>query len=485
MSIALPEIFLALSGMAVLLVGLFTADGDKAILRVRQCVMLAMGMTVILILDMPSARMDGFSGFFVSDAFGQFIKILMLLCGLICVLMGRDYFKTADCDRFEIPILYLFATLGGMVMISANDFLPLYLGVELQALSTYTLIAVRRESAIPTEAGLKYFVLGALSSGFILYGISLIYGFAGSTHFENLAQTFAMANMRAGDMAHQSNIGVLLALVFVFAGMAFKLSAAPFHMWTPDVYHGAPTPVVAYMATVSKIAAVGLIMRVIVNPFNGLAFDYVQIIMVLSVLSMAVGSFGGLVQIDLKRLMGYSAIANIGFILLALVGLGENGVTSALLYVMIYAVTTLGIFGVILCMRQKDRLVSEISDLQGIASVHPILALCMAILLFSAAGIPPMAGFIAKLFVFQTVIEDGHYVLAVVGVLMSVVSAYYYLRIIRIMYMEEPLLTFDEPLPKEPLWVAGFAALVVFFFIFIPETSLGIITNVALLFIRG
>ncbi len=379
MTIALPEIFLALSGIVILLVGLFTDDRKKAITRVRQLVMLALGVAVIIILDMPSARINGFNSFYVSDAFGQLIKILMLLGALVCVLMGRDYFKTMDCDRFEIPILYLFATLGGMVIVSANDFLPLYLGVELQALSLYTLIAVRRESAIPSEAGLKYFVLGALSSGFILYGISLVYGFAGSTHFENLAQTFAMANMRAGDVMHQSNIGVLLALVFVFAGMAFKLSAAPFHMWTPDVYHGAPTPVVAYMATVSKIAAVGLIMRVIVNPFNGLAYDYVQIIAVLSVLSMVVGSFGGLVQIDLKRLMGYSAIANIGFILLALVALGENGVTSALLYVTIYAITTLGIFGVILCMRQKDRLVSEISDLQGISSVHPVLALCMAI----------------------------------------------------------------------------------------------------------
>jgi NADH-quinone oxidoreductase subunit N len=456
---ALPEVFLAVAAMALLVYGVFR--GDDGIRTVSWLAVLSLAAALLLVLAVGPGRMVTFAGMFVSDDFAVFMKVIVLLASIVTLVLSFDYLRHERIERFEYPLLVLFATLGMMMMISANDLISLYLGLELQSLSLYVLAAIRRDNVRASEAGLKYFVLGALSSGLYLYGASLVYGFAGTTGFDALVQVL-------GHGAHAGPpLGVVVGLVFIAAALAFKVSAVPFHMWTPDVYEGAPTPVTAFFAAAPKLAATALLLRVMVGPFGALAAQWQQIIVFVSAASMILGAFAALNQVNIKRLMAYSSIGHIGYALLGLAAGGEAGVQSVLVYMTIYVVMALGTWACILCMRQHERMVEGIDDLRGMARTHPMLALGMAALMFSMAGIPPLAGFFGKLYVFIAAIRAQLYTLAVIGVLTSVVGAFYYLRIVKLMYFDEPKEVLHRPIGRELAWViAGTSVFVVFFFIY-------------------
>ncbi|MCW2247566.1 NADH-quinone oxidoreductase subunit N [Azospirillum fermentarium] len=430
---ALPEIVLALSGLALLMLGVFR--GDTSTRTVAYIAVVAMLFAAVLSMGYGTGRAVTFNGLFVMDAFGVFIKVLVLVASSLAVLMSLSYLEREQIRKPEFPVLMLFATLGMLMMVSANDLMSLYVGLETQSLALYVIASFRRDSAKSSEAGLKYFVLGALSSGLLLYGASLVYGFAGSTSFDKLAALLA-----GGE--HPS-AGLVVGMVFVAAGLAFKVSAVPFHMWTPDVYEGAPTPVTAFFAVAPKIAAIALFTRLLVEPFGHMTHQWQQIIIASSVLSMFLGSFAAITQSNIKRLMAYSSIGHIGYALVGLATGTEEGIRGLLIYMAVYLFMNVGAFAVILSMKQKGRMVEEIKDLAGLSRTNPMLAAAMAIFMFSMAGIPPMAGFFGKLYVFLAAIQAHLYTVAVIGVLTSVVGAYYYLRIIKIMYFDEPAEAFD------------------------------------------
>jgi NADH-quinone oxidoreductase subunit N len=363
--------------------------------------------------------------------------------------------------KFEVPVLVLLSTVGMFMMVSANDLIALYLGLELMSLALYVLAAVRRDSLRSSESGLKYFVLGALSSGMLLYGASLIYGFTGTTSFPALAAALK-------DGAGAQNLGLIFGLVFLLVGLAFKISAVPFHMWTPDVYEGAPTPVTAFFAGAPKVAAVALLVRVLHDAFPGLLFQWQQIIVFLSVASMLLGSFAAIGQTSIKRLLAYSSIANVGFILIGLAAGTEYGVSSVLIYLAIYVVMTLGSFAVVLAMRRKDEMDESIQSLAGLSQTNLPMAVAFAALLFSMAGIPPLAGFFAKFYVFDAAVKAGLTPLVIIGVLASVVGAYYYLRVVKIMFFDEPAEKFTAADPGVR-WVMTLAALLVIFYVVYPS----------------
>ncbi len=452
---ALPEIILAVGAMALLMLGVFRKADDSDLPG-----WISVGLLVWagLILFLQSGEEKTlFDGAFIVDGFSRFMKILTLLGSATAIIMSFDYLRHARLLKFEFPVLITLATLGMMMMISANDLIALYLGVELQSLALYVIAAFRRDSIRSSEAGLKYFVLGALSSGMLLYGCSLIYGFTGTTGFDGIAASLK---------GNGSNIGLTFGLVFFLAGMAFKISAVPFHMWTPDVYEGAPTPVTAFFAAAPKIAAMAMLLRVVLSAFPAVTPDWQQIIVFISIASMVLGAFAAIGQQNIKRLMAYSSIGHMGFALVGLAAGNAGGAQSVIIYMTIYLVMTLGVFACILAMRRSDGMVEEIDELAGLSRNNPLMAFLLAMLLFSLAGIPPLAGFFAKFYVFLAAINAKLYALAVIGVLASVVGAYYYLRIIKIMYFDEPAERF-EPMPgvlKAVLAVSG--VLVIFFFLF-------------------
>jgi NADH-quinone oxidoreductase subunit N len=453
---ALPEIFLACSAMALLMLGVFRGDGFTR--PVAWLSVAAMVVAAWMVLG-GDARETTFNGLFVMDGFARYMKVLVLLGAALSVVLSLDYIEREQMRRFEFPILMLLSTTGMLMMVSANDLMSLYVGLEMQSLALYVIAAFRRDFAKSSEAGLKYFVLGALSSGMLLYGASMIYGFSGTTGFDRLAALFAGGG--------QPSVGLIVGLVFVAAGLAFKISAVPFHMWTPDVYEGAPTPVTAFFAMAPKVAAIALFIRLLVGPFGNLVGEWQQIIYFTAVASMLLGAFAAIGQTNIKRLMAYSSIGHVGYALVGLASGTELGVRGVMIYMAVYVLMTAGTFGVILCMRQNGRMVEEIRDLAGLSKTHPMLAFAMLIFMFSMAGIPPTAGFFAKLFVFQAAIEAGLYVLAVIGVLTSVVSAFYYLRIIKLMYFDEA----SEPLDRRvggglTVVVAGTGLFVLLFFVF-------------------
>jgi NADH-quinone oxidoreductase subunit N len=367
--------------------------------------------------------------------------------------MSLDYLAKERERKFEYSILILLSTAGMGMLISAGDLIALYLGLELMSLCLYVVAASSRDSARSTEAGLKYFVLGALSSGMLLYGASLIYGFTGTVSFAGIAAA-----------AKEPSLGLVFGLVFLFAGLAFKVSAVPFHMWTPDVYEGAPTPVTAFFAAAPKVAAVAVFVRVAIDAFPNIVSQWQQIVIFLSIASMVLGAFAAIGQTNIKRLMAYSSIGHVGY---ALVGLSAGtvaGVQGVLVYMAIYMAMTLGTFACILAMRRRGRMVEEIDELAGLAATHPLMAFVLAALLFSLAGIPPLAGFFAKFYVFLAAIEAGLYALAVIGVLASVVGAYYYLRIVKIMYMDEPKEAFERMAPALRVVLGVTGIFVILFF---------------------
>ena len=431
--VLLPEYILALGGMALLLLGVFLRDVSARVFSYLAIIVLA-AATVAVVLGAGDGTLRVFGGSLVVDDFGRFVKVLALVGAILVLILADSYAGRRNLGRFEFPILVVFAVLGMMMMISANDFIALYMGLELQSLALYVLASFDRDSLRSTEAGLKYFVLGALSSGMMLYGISLIYGFSGSIGFPEVA-----AAVRDGGVS----IGVVFGLVFLITGLAFKISAVPFHMWTPDVYEGAPTPITAFFSASPKIAAIALFVRTMIVAFPDASVAWGQVIVFISLLSMALGAVAAIGQNNFKRLMAYSSIGHMGYALVGLAANTEQGVQGVLIYLAIYLATNIGVFVCILAMRRGDMNVENISDLSGLAQTRPGFAFGLAMLMFSLAGIPPLAGFFAKFYVFLAAIEAGLYPLAVAGVVASVVGAYYYLRIIKLMYFDAPAPAFE------------------------------------------
>tara|TARA_B100000161_G_scaffold262493_1_gene232374 strand:- start:46 stop:1341 length:1296 start_codon:yes stop_codon:yes gene_type:complete len=409
---------------------------------------------------LPEEADLAFGGQFVVDQFARFMKWLVLIGSALAVIMSINYNAREGIERFEFPVLILFASLGMLLMVSANDLISLYVGLELQSLSLYVIAAFRRDSAKSSEAGLKYFVLGALSSGMLLYGASMIYGFSGTTRFDALSNLFTGPSPDPG-------VGVVVGLVFLLAGLAFKVSAVPFHMWTPDVYEGAPTPVTAFFAVAPKIAAIALLVRTMIGPFGELFDQWQQIIIFISIASMVIGALAAIWQKNLKRLLAYSSIGHVGYALVGLAAGSEEGIRGIGVYMAIYLAMNIGTFCCVLSMRRQGVLVEGIEDLAGLARNHPMMAAAMAIFMFSMAGIPPLAGFFGKLYVFMAAVNEGLYILAIVGVLTSVVGAFYYLRIIKVMYFDDPEDAFDRlPAREIGLIMMVMGAFTLFFFIY-------------------
>lgn len=433
-ALAFPEIFLAIAAMALLIFGVYR--GDKSLPMLTWGALIAFAIAAIGITQQPEGRYLAFSGSFVVDAYAKFMKLMIYAASGVAVILSMNYIRQHRLDRFEFPVLIVLATLGMSMMVSANNLISLYMAIELQSLALYVMASINRDSVRSTEAGLKYFVLGALSSCFLLYGCSLIYGFTGSADFDVLRTIIASSEIE---------LGVLFGLVFVCAALAFKVSAAPFHMWTPDVYEGAPTPVTAFFAAAPKVAAMALFIRLLTGPFggDGPAPEWQQIIITVSLLSMIIGAFGAIGQTNIKRLMAYSSIGNMGYALLGLTAGNETGIYSVILYLLIYLATTVGIFACILSMKRNDRMIEDISQLAGLSKSQPLLAGGLMLLLFSLAGIPPLAGFFAKFWVFLAAVEAGLLWVAIIGILSSVIGAFYYLRLIKIMYFDDAEEPFD------------------------------------------
>lgn len=430
LSPALPEIVLAVGAMVLLMIGVFRdddADNGEFIGGLAIALLVIAG---VLILMQPASSASLFDDAFVVDGFARFMKLLVIIGSIGALLLSFSYLRQSGSLRFEYSVLVVLATVGMLMMVSANDLISLYIGLELQSLALYVLAAFRRDSVRSSEAGLKYFVLGALSSGMLLYGASLTYGFTGSTSFPVIA---SVATMTDG----VPNIGLIFGLVFLLVGLAFKIAAVPFHMWSPDVYEGAPTPVTAFFAAAPKMAAMAILVRVLGTAFPQAAEQWQQIIIFVSIASMLLGSFAAIGQTNIKRLMAYSSIAHIGFALVGLAANSQEGVRGVLVYLAIYLVMTLGTFACILAMRRKDEMVEDIDELSGLAQTNLPMAFVMAMLMFSLAGIPPLAGFFAKFYVFAAAVKAGLWPLAIIGVLASVVGAFYYLRIVKLMFFDD------------------------------------------------
>lgn len=455
----LPEIFIALVAMGLLIVGVFRGNDSTDVISWFSAFALLLGMIVLMGLDWQ--EQVSLNGMFKMNQFIGFIKLLIMTGLIASIALSVRYIKQIGIERFEYPILILLAGLGMMLMVSANNMLALYMGLELQSLALYVLAAFQRNSLKSAEAGIKYFILGALSSGMLLFGISLIYGFTGTVDFELIAATL-------GNMDF-TPYGVVFGMVFVLAGLAFKISAAPFHMWTPDVYQGAPTSVTALFAIAPKIAAVALLMRLLYEPFGSMAEQWMQIIYFVSVLSMIVGAFAALAQDNIKRLMAYSSIGHIGYALIGVVVASTEGASAVILYLTIYLFMTAGVFAILLSMQRNDNPLERISDLGGLSQNNPPMAYAMAILMFSMSGIPPMAGFFGKLFIFNAAIAQEFYVLAVLGVLSSVVAAYYYLRVIKVMFFDAAVDPYDTHVPFARRVILSISVFFVLAFILKPS----------------
>jgi NADH-quinone oxidoreductase subunit N len=451
---ALPEIVLAVGAMVFLMLGAFRGERSAGAMN-WLAILLLIGAGA-LVVWLPAGKLVAFGGSFIVDPFARFLKLLALTGSATAILMSTSYLKVERQERFEYPILIVLSATGMLMLISAADLIALYLGLELMSLALYVLAAINRDSVRSSEAGLKYFVLGALSSGMLLYGASLIYGFTGTVNFAGIAKA-------AGD----GGIGLVFGLVFLFAGFCFKISAVPFHMWTPDVYEGAPTPITAFFAAAPKVAGIAIFVRTTIVAFPEIASQWRQIVVFVAIASMALGAFAAIGQTNIKRLMAYSSIGHMGFALVGLAAGTAEGVQGVLVYMAIYVAMTLGTFACILSMRRDGVLVEEIKDLSGLAHTNPALAFFLATLLFSLAGIPWLAGFFAKWYVFVAAIKAGLFALAVLGVLASVVGAYYYLAIIKIMYFDEPAKGFG-PMPAELKAVLGVSGLFNLLFVLYP-----------------
>jgi NADH-quinone oxidoreductase subunit N len=452
LSFAVPELILAVGAMALLMIGVYAGRSANGLINVLAVLLLA---AAAIWLIATNAEGEAFGGAMILDPFARVMMVLTLIGSAVALIMAVRFARNAGFYSFEYPVMILLSTIGMMLMISARNMIGLYLGLELQNLGLYVLCAFHRDSLRSTESGLKYFVLSSLSSGLLLYGISLVYGYTGSVGFREIATALS---------AGQHSIGLIFGIVFVLAGLIFKISAVPFHMWTPDVYEGAPTPVTAFLASAPKMAAMSFLVRTTVDAFQPAVADWQQVIVFVSIASMALGSFAAIGQRNIKRLMAYSAIGHMGFALIGLAANTQAGVRGVIIYMLIYLAMTLGTFAFILAMRRKDEQVERIDDLAGLATTNPVMATIMTILMFSLAGIPPLAGFWAKWYVFLAAINAHLYALAVIGVLTSVVGAFYYLRIIKIMWFDEPVGGF-QPMAGELRAVLGLSGAFMLFYV--------------------
>lgn len=459
-TLALPEITLSVLAMAILIFGVLRRGDSFSV-----CSMLTLGAMLIgAMLVIGQARGFAFNGQFVVDPFAVFAKLLILAGGALALVSAQDYNRAEGLARFEYPVLMLLAVVGMMAMVSASNFMSLYLALELQSLALYVLAAFARDELRSAEAGLKYFVLGALASGLLLYGITLVYGFSGTLDFTALAHLLS-------DPSHVS-AGLIVGMVFVITGLAFKISAVPFHMWTPDVYEGAPTPVTAFLGTAPKVAAIVLLLRVMFVPFGHLTSQWTQIFEFISIASMILGSLAAIGQTSIKRLMAYSSIGHMGYALIGLAVGTVDGLRGVLIYMVTYVFMNAGAFACIIAMRRRGRALEKISDLAGLARTDGAMALALAIFMFSMAGIPPLSGFFGKLYVFLAAVRAGYWTLAIVGVLTSVVGAYYYLRVIKVMYFDDPAAAFDRR-PVGLSFVLGVGAVFTTFFFVFPAPIVG------------
>ncbi|MET3790036.1 NADH-quinone oxidoreductase subunit NuoN [Aquamicrobium terrae] len=454
LALVTPELIMAAGAMVLLMIGVFSSGRPSTLVSTLAVLVMAAAGAWLMF---ATGEGRAFGDSFVLDPFARFMKLLTLGGSAVALVMSIGYSRAQKFDSFEYPVLVMLSTVGMLLMASANDMIALYLSFELQSLALYIVAAINRDSLRSSEAGLKYFVLGALGTGMMLYGISLVYGYTGSIDFEVIASTLS---------GKERQVGVLFGVVFILAGLVFKISAAPFHMWTPDVYEGAPTPVTAFFAVAPKVATMALILRLVMEAFQPSAADWQQIIVFVSIASMALGSFAAIGQRNFKRLMAYSSIGHMGFALVGLAANSEAGVRGVIIYMLIYVAMTLGMFAFIIAMRRNDENVEEIGDLAGLSQTNPVMATLLTILLFSLAGIPWLAGFWAKWYVFLAAIDAGLYALAIIGVLTSVVAAFYYLRIIKIMWFDEPAGGF-QPMAAELRVILGLSGAFVVFYVLI------------------
>lgn len=454
---ALPEAVLVIG--ALLLLSLGAVKGDKVGGLIATLSVALLIVAALIVESLPSERVVIFSGGFVLDAFGKFVKTTSFVASAVAIVMGRTYFREIRVINFEYPILVVISAIGMGMMISANDLLAVYVGLELMSLSLYVIAAIDRDNVRSSEAGLKYFVLGALSSGLLLYGASLVYGFTGTTAFEGIAAAVAQGS--------RPPVGLIFGLVFLIAGFAFKISAVPFHMWTPDVYQGAPTPVAAFFSAAPKFAAMALFTRTMIGAFPNATLAWQQVIVFIAIASMLLGAFAAIGQNNIKRLLAYSSIANMGFALVGLASATSSGIEGVLIYMLIYVFMTLGVFACVLAMRGPNGMIEDVSDLAGLSKSNPAMAFILAMMMFSLIGVPPLAGFFGKYLVFLAAIEAKLYALSIIGVLSSAVGAYYYLRIIKIMYFDEQKQLF-QPMPGEVKLVIGVSGAFVLLFVLFP-----------------
>ena len=465
LNLIIPELFLTTSIMALLMIGVFYKDSFNIIFRLSMIILLA---TLILTFTHSlNISAELFNNSYKIDYLSLFMKALTLIACFFVMLSSFDYIKSIGINKIEYPILILSATLGMMIMISSYDLIVFYMGLELQSLSLYVLVSFNRDSYRSTEAGLKYFVLSALSSGLLLYGCSLIYGFSNSTNFDLIAQNI-----------DQFNTGSIFGIVFILVGLAFKVSAVPFHMWAPDVYEGSPTSVTAFFAIVPKVAALTVFIRFLYVPFINLVDQWQMIIIFISLASMILGAVAAIGQTNLKRLMAYSAIGHMGYALAGLATGSNEGIQSTVIYLSIYLLMNLGIFSCIFMMKRKDIFYEDIQDLSGLSKNHPIISVCLLVLLFSLAGIPPLAGFFAKFYVFMAVIKVEMYTLAIIGLITTVISAFYYLRIIKIIYFDDAkeIFEIDQNLGlKVSLFLSTIIILIYFIY---PNLLIDVVSNI-------
>ena len=429
LNILLPEVFLTLSIFSILMIGVFIKNSFNLIFNLSSLILI---ITIGIILNNPNNQEKIFLDSFTRDGFSNFFKIMILISSLFVLNSSKNYILDNKLGKFEYPIIILLSILGMFSMVSSNDIILFYLGLELQSLSLYILASMDRDNLKSSESGIKYFVLSALSSGLLLYGCSLLYGFTGSTNFDLIA-----------DQLNKDNTGAVFAMVFILVGLAFKVSAVPFHMWTPDVYEGAPTAITSYFAVVPKVAGFAVLIKFMLIPFSNILAEWQTIIIFMSIASMILGSVAAIGQKNIKRLLAYSSIGHIGYALAGVATGVVSGYESAIIYIAIYVIMNIGAFSCLYLLKKDGEYKENISDLSGISKKHPILAISFLLILFSLAGIPPLGGFFAKFYVFTAVLEQQMYTLAIIGLLTTVISAFYYLKIIKTIYFDDSLITFD------------------------------------------
>jgi len=429
LNILLPEIFLTLSIFSILIIGVFLKNSFNLIFNLSSIIII---ITIAIIFNRPNIEEKIFLDSFTRDAFSNFFKLLILVSSLFVLNTSKNYIIDKKLNKFEYPIIILLSILGMFFMVSSNDIIIFYLGLELQSLSLYILASIDRDNLKSSECGIKYFILSALSSGLLLYGCSLLYGFTESTNFDLIANEL-----------NKENTGAVFAMVFILVGLAFKVSAVPFHMWTPDVYEGAPTSITSYFAVVPKVAGLGVLIKFMFIPFSNILSEWQTIIIFISIASMILGAVAAIGQKNIKRLLAYSSIGHVGYVLAGLATGNISGYQSAIVYISIYVIMNIGIFSCLYLLKKDGEYKENISDLSGISKKHPLLAISFLIILFSLAGIPPLGGFFAKFYIFSAVLEQRMFALAIIGLLTTVVSAFYYLKIIKVIYFDDSVITFD------------------------------------------